>query len=152
MKKTLTMTALALALSSPVAFAQSANTTQNGTNHSGVGTQTSPSTTPNTGVTGSDMNKSSTTSTTTTTTTNKSLDHNSSKSDQDKWWHDRDINNDGKISREEYIQSETKDGDKTVEEAGKEFDEKDKDGTGFIEASEFKAWFERMGDKVSGNK
>ena len=150
MKKTLTMTALALALSSPVAFAQSANTNQNGTTHSG--TQTSPSTTPNTGVTGADVNRNSTTSTTTTTTTHKGLDSSSSKADQDKWWHDRDINNDGKISRDEYIQSETKDGDKTAVEAGKEFDEKDKDGTGFIEASEFKAWFERMGDKVSGNK
>lgn len=140
MNKILKMTALAaFVVSSPLAFAQSANTNTNGTvgttNQTTPHTQTAPNASTDT------LNKKDGT-----------VNSGTVQSDQDKWWHDRDVNNDGKISKDEYVKVETKDGKKTVEEAGREFDEKDKDGTGFIEASEFKAWFERMGDKVSGNK
>lgn len=75
------------------------------------------------------------------------------KSDQDKWWHDKDVNNDGKISLKEYVDSETKNDKKTIKEANDEFKMKDKDHDGFISANEFKAWFEKAGDKVvSGTK
>lgn len=74
------------------------------------------------------------------------------KADQDKWWHDRDVNNDGKISLKEYVDTETKNDGKTVAMATNEFKSKDKNHDGFINASEFKGWFEKMGDKVVQEK
>lgn len=74
------------------------------------------------------------------------------KVDQEKWWHDRDVNNDGKISLKEYVGTETKDDGKTVAEATAEFKAKDKNHDGYVNSSEFKGWFEKVGDKVVQEK
>lgn len=78
---------------------------------------------------------------------NNSEGMNNVTADQDKWWHDKDINNDGKVTRNEYVQSEVRNG-KTQAQAQADFDKKDKDKKGYFERSDIAAWFEKMGDKV----
>lgn len=83
----------------------------------------------------------------TTINSSKSMSNSHLTDDQEKWWHDKDVNNDGKVTREEYVQSEMRHG-KTQTQAQAQFDKKDKDKKGYFERSEIGAWFEKIGDKV----
>lgn len=119
MKKLMNIATIVMMTSSGIAFAQAGSPTNSGLDS---------------------FDKSNTTGSVTST---------ARTAEQDKWWHDRDLNNDGKLSRSEYVKAETKNSKKSVREATNEFNKEDTDKDGYINASEFKAWFEKLGDKVS---